>query len=292
MENFEVGFRINRRFNHLVAANFTIEGAGAAVILVATVLNHRPGLATGLPLLLAGAFVLFLDLGNPFKSWRSMFNAKQSWISRGALFLGLLVALSVLYISVPGIGASGSGVALRVAMGVFALLIMMYTGLLVASMGSIPFWNSPLLPVIFSCNALVTGLSIVSWIMYLTGSVKEASLLMYSEPFLLTVLLAASMAHIALAGKKGAASKESIAMLTRGKWKPAFWGGGIGLGLLLPFFVIIIGGSSVLSLVLPVVAAARIAGDYSYRLALLKTGVYEPVLAGAHFQIEPVEDRS
>jgi polysulfide reductase chain C len=279
MENFEVGFRINQRFNHLVAANFTIEGAGAAVILVAAFLNHRPGLALGLLLLLAGAFALFLDLGSPVKSWRSIFNAKGSWISRGTLFLGFLVVLSVLYISVPGIGSSGSGIAVKGAMGIAAVLIMLYTGFLVAAMGSIPFWNSPLLPVIFLCHALATGMAALSWVLYLSGSLKEAFMLTTAQPFLLIVILAVSMLHLLLANKKGPASKKSVAMATRGKWKTVFWGGGIGLGLLLPLFVIIIGGSWALSLVLPVVAAARIAGDYCYRLALLKTGVYESVLA-------------
>jgi polysulfide reductase chain C len=278
MEDFEIGFRINQRFNHLVAANFTIEGAGAAVILGAMLLNHRIGLLAGLGLLLAGAAALFLDLGNPFKSWRSIFNLKASWISRGALFLGILVVLSVLCIIVPVMGQSVAGMAVKAAMGIFAVLIMLYTGFLVASMGAIPFWNSGLVPFIFMFNALATGITVLSWIAVLTGAVKEAALLTTALPFLLIVILAASFWHMALANKKGGASKESVDMLNRGKWKVVFWVGGIFCGLILPLVLILAGGKTAPLIVLPIVAAARMAGDYCYRLAILKTGVYESVL--------------
>lgn len=278
MEDFEIGFRINQRFNHLVAANFTIEGAGAAVILGAMLLNHRIGLAAGLVMLLAGAAALFLDLGNPFKSWRSIFNLKASWISRGALFLGVLVVLSVLFILAPVPGSFGWQLAVKAAMGVFAVLIMLYTGFLVASMGAIPFWSSGLVPFTFLFNALATGTAVLSWVAFLTGAVREAALLTRALPILLIAILAALFWHMAAANKRGGASKESVDMLNRGKWKVVFWGGGIGLGLVLPLLLVVIGGNQSPMAVLAVVAATRIAGDYCYRLAILKTGVYESIL--------------
>ena len=97
-------------------------------------------------------------------------------------------------------------------------------------------------------------------------------------PFLLIVILTASFWHMAAANKKGGASKESVDMLSRGRWKVVFWVGGIFCGLILPLVFIFAGGKTAPLIVLPISAAARVAGDYCYRLAILKTGVYESVL--------------
>ena len=128
MEEFVVGFKVNQRFNRLVAGNFTVEGTGAAVVLGA-ILTGRPSfIAAGLVVTLAGAVMLFADLGNPVKSWRSIYKPGKSWISRGALFLIGLVFFSALLLISPPIelslsssfllwGTAGSAVVMTHASG-------------------------------------------------------------------------------------------------------------------------------------------------------------------------------
>jgi formate-dependent nitrite reductase membrane component NrfD len=79
------------------------------------------------------------------------------------------------------------------------------------------------------------------------------------------------------------AAQESIRLLTAGRLKPLFQGGALLAGLASPLLLVMLAfafrGSPVVSGFLLVAAVTlRLAGDVSLRYALLRAGVYNPLI--------------
>src|SRR5581483_11282320 len=102
---------------------------------------------------------------------------RTSWISRGVTMLvALLVLRLVLAVpSLPGLDAlpwtegTALGDALRALVLVVALAFMVYTGLVISSWNAIAFWNTPLLPVLFTAFSLLGGLAALPAIAWLAS---------------------------------------------------------------------------------------------------------------------------
>ncbi len=282
MEEFVIGLRFNNRFNNMVAFNFTLEGTGAAVILVAFLFDSIPCLTAGLILVGLGALALIFDLGTPANSWRSVFNPRESWISRGALFLTGLLLFSLPYAASTGLRHSAAAVIFQVGGAIFAILIMSYTGLLLGTLKAIPFWNSRMLPPIFVTQSLISGVFILHFTLYIFRPEMAANVNFQLVEILL--LLAGSAAvgtHLLGLPSDSPAAMESVRRLFAGELRFLFWGGGIGLGMVLPLLFAVIGHKEGLfksGLWLLIVVVGRLAGDFFFRNTYLKSGIYESIL--------------
>ncbi|MBI9083545.1 MAG: dimethyl sulfoxide reductase anchor subunit [Desulfobacterales bacterium] len=283
MEEFTVDFRINRQFNGLVAANFSIEGTGAAVLFVGLVLSSRSIFITGLALVMAGVLALFLDLASPARSWRSILRPGKSWISRGALCIGGLVLSSMLLLIIPDVTRSIWGGLLATLSAAAAVMTMLYTGLLVSSMRAIPSWNTRRVPMLFFLHSSTSaGLVLLSLL-----SMERSGILpvfMFPVTVLMVATAVLTLNHAFKMGKCSGAGRESARMLLQGKQRVLFLAGALGCGFVMPLILIWVAytASGPVSMASPVVVllglASRMAGDFSFRLALLRTGVYEPVI--------------
>jgi formate-dependent nitrite reductase membrane component NrfD len=283
MDEFVVGFKVNRQFRHLVAANFTMEGTGAAVMLGAIFLESRPGMLVGLILVALGALVLFMDLGAPDRFWRSVTRPDRSWISRGSIFLASLMLFGVLYMVFPMLR---DRTIINIMIGLSALATMSYTGFLVSSMKAIPFWRSRLVPLLFVLHSLCSGMLILVFYLALSGAGGLAGgTVMQMVMGLLAAALIMTWVHVKVLATSSSAARESVRMLLAGNVRLLFLGGALALGLVAPLTILTIGlkaGGAAFAGIWPALAAAvlfRVLGDVSFRLALLRTGVYEPVLS-------------
>ncbi len=128
MNEFVVGFRANKEFDLLVAANFTLEGAGAATLLLSLLCDFRLGLLAGLIMVLLGVAALILDLGNPMRSWKALAGTNSAWISRGSVFIGCLCILGILYVFFPSVRNSSFAPVFRTVLAILAFLTVIYTG--------------------------------------------------------------------------------------------------------------------------------------------------------------------
>ena len=278
MDEFVVGFKVNRQFKHLVAASFTIEGTGAAVMLGSVFLNCLPCLIAGLVIVGLGALVLFMDLGAPDKFWRSVTRPDRSWISRGSIFISCLILFGALYAIFPSFR---DNVILKTLVGLSALLTMSYTGFLVSSMNAIPFWRSRLIPLLFVLHSLSSGTIILLFYLSLAGADGVGVTVLQIEMGLLVAALVFTWIHVKSLAASSSAARESVRMLLNGDVRRLFLGGALALGFVLPLILLLVslktGGA--VSPAIAVAMLSRLLGDISYRMALLKTGVYEPVLS-------------
>jgi protein NrfD len=175
--------------------------------------------------------------------------------------------------------------------GFFALLTILYTGLLLGTFRPIPFWCNPLLPVLFLISGLSTGimatrLGVVLWNLTLI-STKHPSLAILTV-FEETLILAEGMAvYFYLQGSHIlVASRASVAKVVWGDLSTAFWIGFVLLGLVVPFGMTVaeqvssLGskGSSIILTVLLTVPG--LVGGYVLRHLIVAGGVKLPVNVG------------
>lgn len=121
----------------------------------------------------------------------------------------------------------------------FAFAVAAYTGFLLGVVKAVPLWNNAILPLLFVVSALSAGLAVTS----LMGLVVDRErfekmwLLKKSHVVLsaLEIVVLFTMMVIVSAGSyEGAAAVQS---LLAGQYAPAFWGGIVLLGLVVPFAI-------------------------------------------------------
>lgn len=207
----------------------------------------------GLALLTAGMLALFLDLEYKRHVWRIyttfQITSPMSW---GAWILllvhpALLAAILVeppawLTRSLPaaarahghlarrprlvrGVGLANAG--LGAALGI-------YTGVLLASLGARPLWNSAILGPLF----LLSGLSSAAAFVHLVASeVDERERLARADNLFLGLELAALGLFLAGLATATAAHRQAAALLLGGPYTAPFWVGVVGLGIALPLVI-------------------------------------------------------
>ena len=123
------------------------------------------GFAAGLALLVLGIACLLLDLGRLDRVLMLFLNPQPTFVTVGAFALaalallgGFLAAVRFLYVPAVRRGAVAAAEAVAVAVGVVAML---YTGLLLQTMGGIAFWASPFVPLLFLLSSLSGGMALV-----------------------------------------------------------------------------------------------------------------------------------
>ncbi|MCC5859342.1 MAG: dimethyl sulfoxide reductase anchor subunit [Ectothiorhodospiraceae bacterium] len=115
----------------------------------------------GMVLAAAGLLASTLHLANPRNAWRAFFRFRTSWLSREAVFAVLFYPVSVLYLV--GIVLSGDGAwftwvgAIGIVVSLLAVATVFATGMIYASLRTIPQWNSALVPVNYLLLALASG---------------------------------------------------------------------------------------------------------------------------------------
>ena len=201
-----------------------------------------------------GVLMLILDLGHPERAFLVYLSPHlNSWIVIGTFLLtGFLVfgaafaapmLLPRLFSWLKPFMKWTGGIAAALGAGV-----AVYTGILIGVVESVPFWHTPLLPVLFLVSAFSTGLSIYGLftlprVLRTDGEERERlshichnlaftdGLVMAFEVFILALWV-----MFALYGPP--AAKASAEMLTAGPLAPLFLGGLLLLGLLLPIALI------------------------------------------------------
>lgn len=154
-------------------------------------------------------------------------------------------------------------------MAVFGLCVVVYTGVLLCTMKSKPFWNTPALPVLFTVSALSTATALValcsllwgmSWFTdfwfgtlaaqesFMAATAHSNELIVETVHIADSILVVAEIIvlvlYVFLMRASGNVSAKNIALdWISGKKALLFWVGMMGFGLLLPFALYMLGGA-------------------------------------------------
>ena len=156
----------------LVVIYFFLSGLGAGAFLTAAACRLFGGgrfakiektAAIAAPLLLMpGLLCLVIELGKPFRFFNLFLNFNPSSVaSWGVWMINIFMAIAVVnaYLHVKGKLAKAKPLAC--AGSVFAVIVGLYSGMLLYQMRGHELWHSALVPVIFLASAIASGLAIV-----------------------------------------------------------------------------------------------------------------------------------
>ena len=240
-----------------IAFYLFLAGTGAGAYMVAVLIDifrpemaylSRSGVFGGTVLVILGIPFLILDLGKKGRFLRAGISIRTAWIGRGFYILSAFIVLGVIQIGLwiwPFSILEGERplrLTLQIINGVFAFGVAAYTGLLLRSMKSVHFWDTPLIVILFFISALSTGtiFLILSAMPSFGESVREKALLNFLlRADMVLIFLESLILVFYLAAMHDAteASEKSVSALIRGDLKVLFWGGVIVCGIIIPFFL-------------------------------------------------------
>lgn len=245
----------------LIVSYLFLAGAGSGAFIAAVAddllapdwskaLARAGSLASG-PLVLVGTMCLVLDLeAGLWEPWRQIYlvGNLRSMISWGVLILSAFIPIAFLYaaalneITVVGRYLKKYIRYLEVVGAFFAVATAGYTGVLIAVINGVPFWNTPLMPVLFLASAISTGLAVamigaaiidINTIRTLSNFALGHVIFLSVEGFVLMLLIFMSLT-------RSVEAAASANMLISGVLSPYFWALVVTVGIIVPFILSIV----------------------------------------------------
>lgn len=282
--SFRMGYRFQRYWDTPVALAFFFAEAGAGLFLVSFYFDLIVGMIVGV--ILVGTLKPYFHLGHmgvPKKSLRALRRPDRSWISRGALAIGLFVGFGVLYLIDRAFGASsafGMSPLVGELIGYFAvvaaLIVMCYQGLAMADSESFTLWASAFLPLSSFFYALTAGVLLVLVMGWNVLDEESRSIASDAARILLAIDLLVVCGLLLRAYHHSEGGKFSVRLLTRDEYAGWFVGVVLLLGLVLPLGILLTLPVSWVSMLSS--ALMMLAGFVAFRILMFKAAVFEPIM--------------
>lgn len=155
---------------------FTVTAGAGYGLLILLALARMAGLApqinpdqitamgvVGLLLVTAGLVSSTFHLANPKNAWRSFTRFRTSWLSREAVFAVLFYPVCLIWLSCEFFtGNTAATAVFAVATAVLAVIVLVCTAMIYASLKTIRQWHTALTPVNFVLLGLLLGSLILS----------------------------------------------------------------------------------------------------------------------------------
>lgn len=258
----------------LISGHF-LSGVGAGGWLFASLFGFVPGEVASLLLVALSGLAHLLFLGRPERFWR-MVRVQSSWVSRGLAGMTLLLVSAVAYLAAGGAGTA-VGKTLWWLSIAGAAIVMLYKGNVYAVCRAIPFWNSPLLPVLYVAYALRGGAALLLLFLPWNGPGIHAGLVEIVELWVGVSAAVCVVFYLAIMRSSSVGARRSVDDLLRGRVMRAFYLGVVLVGLVIP---LAIGAWNVVTpvslLALAAVGVASLVGDFYVKYSIAKAGRYLP----------------
>ena len=141
---------------------FTVTSGAGYGVLILLALSRVAGLVpnisskqvavmgfVGLVLVTVGLLASTFHLANPKNAWRSFSRFRTSWLSREAVFAVLLYPVCLLWLLLEWRGGSSGALAMGLLTAGMAIIVLICTSMIYASLKTIRQWNNALTPVNF-----------------------------------------------------------------------------------------------------------------------------------------------
>ncbi len=242
----------------LIITYLFLAGAGSGAFIAAVACDllapdwskalARAGSLVSGPLVVIGTLCLVLDLEAGFwQPWRQIYmvNNLRSMISWGFIILSIFIPIALVYaaalneITFVGKLAQKYITIIEIIGSIFAVATATYTGVLIAVVNGVPFWNTPLMPVLFLASAVSTGLAAAMIVAAIidVNTIKTLSNFALGHVIFLSVEALVLMLFVFMSLTRSTEAAASAGMLISGILSPYFWGLVVILGLVVPFIL-------------------------------------------------------
>ena len=261
---------------------FYAGGLGGGLYLVSLYFNSLWGMFISwliIAVIKGGAHLIYL--GKPLRFWRIITRPNTSWLARGIIFVFSFIVFAAIQLMfshwLPG---SAAEIAFKVLAGIAALAVTVYTGFVLNTVKSVPFWNSTLLPLLFVLCGILGGFGL-SVIIALNGGNIALSAAETGSRWLLIINALLVIIYLWTAANREVTGKKSVMEQMRGSLAPVFWIGIVLLGIIIPltiaFTSLMMGEIPPALLIAGVVC--EVIGGLALRYCVLKAGAYKPLVA-------------
>lgn len=245
----------------LIITYLFLAGAGAGAFIAAVAcdllapdwskaLARAGSLASG-PLVAVGTTCLVLDLeAGLWEPWRQIYllSNPTSMITWGVVILSLFIPVAFLYaaalnrITFIGRYLEKYTWHLEIIGAPLAVATAVYTGVLIAVINGVPFWNTPLMPVLFFASAISTGLAVamIGAAVIDINTIRTLSNFALGHVIFLAVEGVVLMLLIFMSLTRTAEAAASAQILIAGVLSPFFWALVVILGIVIPFVLSIV----------------------------------------------------
>jgi formate-dependent nitrite reductase membrane component NrfD len=233
--------------------------------------------------MMLAAVLLLCDFGDPLRTWRVVLTPLSSIVSLGAnaliLFTVLAALLSLAALCQVRLPRAVS-LCLLVIGVLLALLTMAYTGFLLAGMVSVDVWRTWLVPLLFVVSSFSCGVAVVLFFetLYLGLRVEGFKARWRAQLILSLVELVVLTGFLAERFWFSSTARESILLLLTGEQALAFWGGIVGIGLLIPFVAHLLFNWIPIDAFVLVTSVCVIVGGFLVRYCVVEIGLFSPIL--------------
>lgn len=270
----------------IVVAHF-FSGIGAGAWLWSTLYGFRLGQTIGFACVVALSGVAHLAfLGRWERFWRILRRPHRSWISRGIWAIGVF-AVSAGWVLAAGVRTgAGPGVLVGAATAVSvaaACGVLLYEGFVYAASRAIPFWHTNLLPVLYIAYGLRGGAALLLIAAAFGGAGFDVATVEAVKLWVVVSTAVLILLYVLAGRRAGGAARESVAQLVAGRLSPAFYGGTIVVGIVVPIVLAVARESFAAPelAVLGAIGVASLVGDFYVKYCIVKAGVYVPVVGRA-----------
>ncbi len=276
-KKFDVQYKCQHEWGWLLSTWLFLSATGSCLFLLYELFGLPKQFAQfSLGIIVVGGIVLLLELGSPQRAWRGVSRLSSSWLSRGALSVGLFVVSAALFLApstsafagLPWNEASSFGRLLEWVAALCAVMITLYPGIFLSQNRSIPFWHSPGLVLLMVLLAWVGAASVV--LLGHSALNTASSPVVTSLPWVVLVTLVVGAIYLWTKAGTGAAAEEAVRLLIGGPVKLTFWIGVVAVGVVLPLALLWTGAAPELA------GLCLLAGGYLARYCILSVGVYVP----------------
>ena len=245
----------------LIITYLFLAGAGSGAFIAAVACDllapdwskslAKAGSLVSGPLVAIGTLCLVLDLeAGLWEPWRQVYLVYNfsSMITWGVLVLSVFIPIALLYAAALNeIGFIGKLAKkylrpLEIVGSLFAISTATYTGVLIAVVNGVPFWNTPLMPVLFLASAISTGLAAAMIVAAIIDvrTIKTLSNFALGHVIFLSVEALVLMLLVFMSLTRSTEAALSANLLISGLLSPYFWGLVVILGIIIPFILSII----------------------------------------------------
>ena len=282
-------------FGPLIVIYLFLAGAGCGTFVAAVYLSQRarssaalrrslgrvalPSLVISCGMVAVGAACLMLDLGRPELALDVLANPAGSVLSVGAwalvAFMAAVAALLACNLRVLGLGR-GAVLAVQALGCASALVVMVYSGLFLSTIWTLPLLASPLVPVLFTCSSLSCGAAVMLVLPLLCDADPQPLFARLSRiDGALLALEAVVLTAFMVAAAGDVLSSAAAQRLLTGDMAPVFWGVLAVCGLAVPLVLerFLTHGNSRTQLLW--IAALLLAGGFALRWCIVGAGAYD-----------------
>jgi formate-dependent nitrite reductase membrane component NrfD len=250
--------KTERAWGWPIALDLFLAGLGGGIMIVSAVADlffgtgnlFLPASFAATLLLAIGASLLVFELGRPFQFLR-VFSREKAIMTVGAYLLSLLIAVSFAYgtflfsflpwHAIEGLRQVVAAIGLLLGVGV-----VVYTGVLPASMKARPFWHGPALPVLFMVSAISIGIAVQYLLVHVLSSgsdvaVAEGLLTAANIVLLVGELIVLFIYVLTMRASAAPPAAQAANAWLKGRQKLAFWVGLVVIGLIAPLVLYAVG---------------------------------------------------